>query len=159
MAINIDIDFDGPATTESGVMEIINNVCSESTLGYEDLYAGVHLTGDEQIRGINKEFRDIDASTDVLSFPLLTAKNGRVEFSDLDKDMENGLFLIGDIIISTEKAAAQAEEYGHSYEREIAFLTCHGMLHLLGYDHKDKEDERLMLSRQNEILNKLGYLK
>ncbi len=159
MAVKIDIETDGPVKTGADVAEIINSVCSECALGYDGLYAGVHLTGDRQIRDINNKFRDIDRPTDVLSFPLLEAKNGVLEFTDLDRDMETGFILIGDIVISTEKALSQAEEYEHSYEREIAFLICHGMLHLLGYDHENIEDERMMLSKQKAVLNKLGYLK
>lgn len=159
MAIKIDIRADVPFKAEADVTDIINKVGNECTLGYDGLYAGVHLTGDIQIQEMNRKFRNIDKATDVLSFPLLIAENGTLEFSDLDRDMETGLIMMGDIVISVEKAMAQAEEYGHSYEREIAFLTCHGMLHLMGYDHENKEDEGLMLSKQKSVLNKLGYLK
>ena len=159
MAVKVDIENDCPAVVASGVLEIIYEVCNECALGYDDLYTGVHLTGNEQIREVNWQFRNIDKPTDVLSFPLLTAKNGKIDYSDYDKDKQSGSILAGDIIISVDKAIKQAEDYGHSFEREIAFLTCHGMLHLLGYDHEEKDDERLMITRQKEILDKLGYIK
>ncbi|MCK5759512.1 MAG: rRNA maturation RNase YbeY [Clostridiales bacterium] len=160
MALKIDIETDEATITTDGIENIIETVCKECALGYkESLYAGVHLTGDDQIRKINSEYRKIDKPTDVLSFPLLTADNGKIEFSDLDRDMETGFVLIGDIIISMDRAVAQAEEYGHSIEREVAFLTCHGILHLLGYNHDDERAEENLIKKQKQILNKLGYRK
>lgn len=160
MALKIDIDLTPPAEVDSGVFEIIENVCGRCTLGYkEDLYAGVHLTGNDGIREINREFRSKDEATDVLSFPILENEEGRLIYDEFDRDMETGCIILGDIIISTEKTHVQAQEYGHSFEREIAFLTCHGMLHLLGYDHENKEDEARMIEKQKHILNELGYVK
>lgn len=99
----------------------------------------VTFTDDEKIRALNKQFRNKDASTDVLSFPM----------------DEKGV--LGDIVISTEHAVAQAEEYGHPLEREIAFLTVHSVLHLLGWDHERSEDEeKQMFAEQEEILRHIG---
>jgi len=95
------------------------------------------------IQKLNQEYRDINQPTDVLSFPLLE------NFDAISGEL-------GDIVISVDKAKAQAEEYNHSLEREIAFLTAHSMLHLLGYDHMDKDTELEMQRRQTEILDKLG---
>ena len=159
MAVKIDIENDFPAVVANDVLEIIYEVCNECALGYDDLYTGVHLTGNEQIREINRDFRNIDKPTDVLSFPLLTAKNGSIDYTDYDKDKQSGSILAGDIVISVDKTIEQAKDYGHSFKREMAFLTCHGMLHLLGYDHEDKDDERLMIAKQKEILYRLGYIK
>ncbi len=160
MALKVDIEVQKPAEAEADIMEIIENVCDQCTLGYNDnLYVGVHLTGDEGIKKINFEFRNLDKPTDVLSFPLLTAVNGEIEYTELDRDSSTGLILLGDIVISTEKAQLQADTYGQSFNREIAFLTCHGMLHILGYDHKDEDDEKLMLSQQKDVLEELGYTK
>jgi probable rRNA maturation factor len=100
----------------------------------------VTIVNDEEIHRLNREYRGIDAPTDVLSFEL-------------------GGELLGDIVISIETAVRQAKEYGHSLEREIAFLTIHGMLHLLGYNHELKTDERIMFAKQDEILQKLGLLR
>ncbi len=104
---------------------------------------------------INRSERNIDAPTDVLSFPMLEfdEKGGIV---DPEFDMDGDKLLLGDIVICAEKAAEQAEEYGHSFRREIAFLTVHSMLHLLGYDHMEKEEEAVMFARQEEILDKMG---
>ena len=160
MALKVDIEVQKPAEADADIMEIIENVCDQCTLGYnEKLYVGVHLTGDDGIKKINLEFRNLDKSTDVLSFPLLTAVNGEIEYTELDRDSSTGHVMLGDIVVSTEKAQMQADTYGHSFNREIAFLTCHGMLHILGYDHKDEDDEKLMLSKQNDVLEELGYTK
>lgn len=160
MAVNIDITAQAPAAADADIETIINKVCGECAPEYDDnLYAGVHLTGDAEIREINNRFREIDKVTDVLSFPLLTAKNGEIEYSDFDRVGATGSVMLGDIVISVEKANEQARDYGHSYKREIAFLTCHGMLHLLGYDHESDEDEQIMIEKQKSVLNRLGYIK
>lgn len=115
----------------------------------------VTIVDSKTIREINKNERDIDAVTDVLSFPMLEFdENGNVINSDFDMDGEN--LLLGDIVICAERAKEQALEYGHSFKREMAFLTVHSMLHLLGYDHMDEQEEKIMSSRQEEILSMLG---
>lgn len=113
----------------------------------------VMLTDNEGIRVLNAEHRDIDRATDVLSFPMFDyAENG-----DIIKDPgEPGALCLGDIVISLERAAEQAEEYGHSFAREVGFLTVHSMLHLLGYDHMTPEEETEMFGYQHEILNQMG---
>ena len=115
-----------------------------------DTMVSVTFTDNEQIREKNREFRDIDSATDVLSFPMYSMKDGDVpspgEWCEL-----------GDIVLSLERARAQALEYGHSYERECAFLTVHSVLHLLGYDHVDSEAEEMrMRERQRVIMKALG---
>ena len=108
------------------------------------------FTDNEGIKRLNKEFRNIDKETDVLSFPL-------TDYTGTDMCIDEPEMSLGDIVISLERAAAQAEEFGHSFEREVAFLTVHSMLHLLGYDHVNSEDEELeMRRRQSEILAKMG---
>lgn len=111
----------------------------------------VSIVDNEEIRQINKQFRGIDRATDVLSFPLLSFEEG--EKPDCNEKDE---VLLGDIIISIERAREQAEEYGHSLKREIAFLTAHSMLHLLGYDHMEEGEEAEMFARQKDILNQAG---
>lgn len=117
------------------------------------------LTDDENIRQINKQHRDIDRSTDVLSFPIADIKNGEILSDQGDVDMDEGLLLLGDIVISLETALKQSEDYGHSFERELAFLTAHGLFHLLGYDHMQKDEENDMISRQESALEKLGLIR
>ena len=116
----------------------------------------VMFVDDEEIRTLNKLHRNIDRSTDVLSFPMFEYdENGEIieEYADFNK---NGELLLGDIVISLEHAEAQAREYGHSFFREVGFLTVHSMLHLFGYDHMTKEDEEEMFSYQAEILEEMG---
>ncbi len=114
------------------------------------------LTDNESIRQINKKHRDIDKSTDVLSFPMADIKNGEILSVQGDMDIDEGLLLLGDIIISMETALKQSEDYGHSLDRELAFLTAHGVFHLLGYDHTERDTEADMISRQEAVLEKLG---
>lgn len=109
------------------------------------------LVDEEEIRRLNNEYREIDSVTDVLSFPLL-------EPEQLDEIAEKSgqPIALGDIVICVKRAQEQAKEYGHSLEREICFLTVHSMLHLLGYDHMQEDEEREMFAKQEEILNLMG---
>ena len=105
---------------------------------------------------MNNMYRGIDRPTDVLSFPMLEFDSaGDIRENEFEYD-ENGKIMLGDIVISLEKAVTQAKEYGHSAERELAFLCAHSMLHLLGYDHENDSDEDEMFTRQEAILNNLG---
>ena len=117
----------------------------------------VIITDDENIHELNREHRDVDRPTDVLSFPMMELQPGeKMVVNPLELD-ESGAVMLGDIVISIDRAKAQAEEYGHSEERELCFLTVHGMLHLLGYDHElGEEEEKLHFSRQEEILEAMG---
>ncbi len=116
----------------------------------EDAQVSVTLVDNEAIREINREHRNIDSATDVLSFPL-------GDDESFDTDPETGAILLGDIVISLERAAEQAREYGHSFRREVAFLITHSLFHLLGYDHVDsEEDEKLMFGKQEKVLEALG---
>ncbi len=123
-----------------------------ATLDFEDFTAdcevSVTLTDNEKIHRLNRDYRNVDRPTDVLSFPLCDWEDGGQAF---------GPMALGDIVLSLEKAKEQAEAYGHSYEREVAFLTVHSMLHLLGYDHEtSEEDEKEMFARQNAIMDLMG---
>ncbi len=116
----------------------------------------VMFTDNEEIQELNREHRSIDRATDVLSFPLIEYdEEGYVieEYMDFNP---NGEMVLGDIVISLERAAEQAEEYGHSFEREVGFLTVHSMLHLLGYDHETPDDEEEMFGYQKEILKEMN---
>lgn len=109
----------------------------------DDAIVSISFVTNEEIHRLNRDFRGVDRPTDVLSFPMMDEE---------DNDMP-GTIVLGDVIISAEKAMAQAEEYGHGIKRELAFLTAHSVLHLLGYDHEtSKEDEEDMFARQEEIL-------
>jgi probable rRNA maturation factor len=111
----------------------------------------VTFVSNERIHEINREFRDKDAPTDVISFAMEELGEGEIQLiGDLLPRV------LGDIIISIPKAEEQAKEYGHSFIRELGFLSVHGFLHLLGYDHMEKEEEEKMFSRQKEILDDYG---
>ncbi len=119
------------------------------SLKYEDFpdkcEVSITLVDNEEIHALNREYRGVDRPTDVLSFPIF------------DEDDMGGKTILGDIVLSLERAREQAEEFGHSFEREAAFLTVHSMLHLLGYDHEEgKAQESEMFSRQEAILCKMG---
>lgn len=114
------------------------------------------LVENEEIRGINQQFRAKDSDTDVLSFPMLQMEDGRFLEAPGACDKVNGNLLLGDIVISVPKALEQAKSYGHSPHRELAFLTVHGLLHLLGYDHEKPEEEEVMTAKQEKILTELG---
>lgn len=124
----------------------------EATLKYEnienDIEVSITFTDNESIRKLNAEYRNIDRATDVLSFPLE---------DDAEEIGGKELIVLGDIVISLERAKEQADEFGHSFERETAFLCIHSMLHLLGYDHeKSDEDDADMRRRQREIIESIG---
>lgn len=122
----------------------------------EDVEVGLTFTDNVGIKEQNKAARNIDRVTDVLSFPMLDCdENDSLEI--FDEDLSDGAVVLGDILISAEKAAEQADEYGHSLKREFCFLTVHSMLHLLGYDHeRSAEEEAQMFEKQSAILNQLG---
>jgi len=120
------------------------------------LLISIILVDNDTIRDINLQYRDIDRVTDVLSFPMLDIEAGHRDLDPddfvSDIDPESGAIILGDIILALEKAKEQAEEYGHSFQRELGFLVVHGVLHLLGYDHMEERDRELMRSREEIIL-------
>jgi probable rRNA maturation factor len=136
-----------------GIRLLIRKCCHavlESEKIDDDAEVSVTLVNNEEIHKLNRDFRNIDRSTDVLSFPL--GENGVY-----DVNPETGAILLGDIVISLETALKQSQIYGHSLEREVGFLTVHSMLHLLGYDHEESSlAERMMREKEEAILGKLG---
>lgn len=153
------------ATKELGFdYEELQKKVIEACMDYEDCpyeaEVSILFTDDDQIQRINKEFRGIDKSTDVLSFPAVDYENPG-DFSHVEDTFadcfhpETGELLLGDIVISVDRAIVQAEEYGHSIEREIAFLTAHSMFHLFGYDHMEENERIIMEEKQNNVLDKL----
>lgn len=113
----------------------------------------VMLTDDEGIHAVNKEFRDVDRATDVLSFPFNELTPGEFDPAVCEKDMDTGAVLLGDMMISLEHCEAQGEEFSHGFAREIQYLTVHSVLHLLGYDHVDEgEMKRQMRAREKAIM-------
>ena len=135
--------------------EIINKVLNEcfknEGLTKLKLYISITLTVPEEIQKINKQYRNIDKPTDVLSFPMFQ-KEELEKLMQSDYPVED---VLGDIIISIPKVEEQAAEYGHSFERELAYMTVHGFYHLMGYDHISDNEKKEMRKKDNEILNKL----
>ncbi len=135
------------------IINIVINKCFEiEKLKNLNLYISITLTTPKEIRIINNEFRKIDKETDVLSFPMF-------EKEELDKMVLLGKNeipeAIGDIVISVERVKEQAEEYGHSFERELAYMVVHGFYHVMGYDHMVEEDKIVMREKEENVLNLL----
>ncbi|MBQ9535531.1 MAG: rRNA maturation RNase YbeY [Clostridia bacterium] len=124
-----------------------------------DAYVYINITDDAGIREINAEQRGIDRATDVLSFPMQMFAEGETRFDAVQEaDPQEDAVPLGDIVISVQRARAQAEEYGHGFERECAYLTVHSMLHLLGFDHEGEEKAR-MRAQEERIMTVLGLAK
>ena len=117
-----------------------------------NLYINVILTNPENIRKANKEYRNIDKETDVLSFPMFE----KHEIEEMLKKENKQEDVLGDIIISIQRVEEQAKEYGHSFEREFAYMLIHGFYHLMGYDHMSEEEKKEMRKKEESVLNKLN---
>ena len=150
-------DFDH----EEAARFIIEKALDHLNCPYE-VELNLTLTDNEGIRQINKEYRDIDKPTDVLSFPLVDYETPNVFPENLEDnaedyfDLDTGELMLGDIVISAEKVLEQAKEYGHSVRREFCFLIVHSMLHLIGYDHIEDSDREVMEALQKQILEDAG---
>ena len=118
-------------------------------LGEKNLYISIILTNPENIKKTNKKYRNIDKETDVLSFPMFEKE----EILKIKGEIPEAL---GDIMISIERVKEQAEEYGHSFERELSYMVVHGFYHLMGYDHIEDDDKNKMRMKEDEVLNKLN---
>lgn len=159
--MNILIDDRQDKVSTAGLAEIINDVIKtalEVEGVVDDVEVSVSFVDNEEIQKLNKYYRGIDSPTDVLSFPL-------VEFEEIYYDVDlpdetnediQKVEPIGDIVISLEKAMQQSIEYGHSFEREVAYLTAHSMFHLLGYDHESDEDKKIMREKEETVMAKLN---
>lgn len=142
--------------------------CLEAVLEAEgcpyEVQVEIVITDNAAIREVNREFRGIDAPTDVLSFPMVAYRQP-ADFSGLEEqaeayfDPDSGELLLGDVMLSAEKVLEQANAYGHSVEREFTFLLVHSLLHLCGYDHIEKEDQQQMEARQDAVMERLGILR
>ena len=142
----------GKEDWERIVEKVLKKCFEEEGLIDSKLIMTITFTTPEEIRKINKKYRKIDRATDVLSFPMF-------EKAELDEKIKNKDFLyedvLGDVIISIDKVKEQAEEYGHSFERELSYMLVHGFYHLMGYDHIKEEDKKIMRPKEEKILNEL----
>ncbi len=164
MSYTIEFEADNKLDVKNCEELIIKVI--EASLDYEgcpyEAEVSVTLTDNDSIKCINKEFRNIDKPTDVLSFPMIEYEVAG-EFDFLEDDMyidcfnpESGELLLGDIVLSMDKIIEQADSYGHTQVRELAFLVAHSMLHLFGYDHIKEDEAKVMEAKQEEILQKLS---
>ncbi len=155
------LDFD----YEQVLKEVIAQAAEQEECPYE-FEVNLTLTDNEGIRELNREFRELDVPTDVLSFPMIEYEVPG-DFSHLEDELyqltcfhpETGELLIGDIVVSVERAKEQAKEYGHSLKREMSFLVAHSMLHLFGFDHMEEEERMIMEKKQEKILQSLGIVR
>ena len=147
------LDLEENKDYENIVQKVVKQCFKEENLENTKLYISIILTTPEHIHEINKQYRNVDKETDVLSFPMF-------EKEELDEIIKNQNFehedVLGDIIISIDKVKGQAKEYGHSFEREFSYMIVHGFYHLMGYDHIKDEDKIVMRPKEENVLNKLG---
>ena len=146
------LDLEENKKYEDIISKVVEQCFKEEKIKNSKLYISITLTTPSNIKKINNEYRKIDKPTDVLSFPMF-------EKEELDEKIQNQDFkyedILGDIIISIEQVKTQAEEYGHSFERELAYMLVHGFYHLMGYDHMEEADKILMRQKEENILNML----
>ena len=147
------LDLEAEDKYEEIIKRVIEQCFKEEKIEKSKLYISIILTNPEHIHEINKQYRNVDRATDVLSFPMF-------EKDELDEKIKNNDFehedVLGDIVISIEKVEEQAKEYGHSFEREFAYMLVHGFYHLMGYDHIEENDKVIMRKKEEIVLNKLG---
>ncbi len=153
--MTLEIDFNDETEIVSQqdyeLVEKLLQFAAEKEQVAKNTEVSVTFVDNERIQEINREYRDKDQPTDVISFALEEMGEGEVQI--IGEEMPT---VLGDIIISIDRTRVQAEEYGHSFERELGFLALHGFLHLLGYDHMEPEEEKEMMTRQKEILEEYG---
>ncbi len=156
--INLDIiNNQNNIEYSNELITLLNKVVNKSLevenidKNHREIEVSISFVNNEEIKGLNRDFRGKDKETDVLSFP-------QYDITEVFEH-QNDILILGDIVISLEKAKEQSMEYGHSFEREVAFLTAHSMFHLMGYDHDTDENTRLMRSKEERVLELLGILR
>ena len=143
---------------ESTIKQVVDECFKTEKLDKTNLYISITLTEPAEIEKINKQYRNIDRPTDVLSFPMFEKEelNNFIEENLKNTDVNMQGDILGDVVISIPKVYEQAEEYGHSFERELAYMVVHGFYHLMGYDHMEEEDKKIMREKEENVLSKLG---
>ena len=147
------LDYDKKIECEELINKVLEECFKVEGLQNSKLYISITLTNPENIRRLNKEYRNIDKETDVLSFPMFE-KNEIENIKNIQFEET-----LGDIVISIERVKQQAEEYGHSFERELAYMVVHGFYHLMGEDHIEENDKIKMREKEEFVLNKLNILR
>lgn len=156
----VELYFDGvdeKKEYEKNVLSVIQECFKEEKLENLNLSISITLTTPENIRKLNKQYRNMDKETDVLSFPMFE----KYEIDEIvqNKEKQPVKETIGDIVISIQKVEEQAKEYGHSFERELSYMLVHGFYHLMGYDHIEEEDKKKMRPKEEKILDKLKIIR
>ncbi len=146
------LDIDENNEYINTIQRVVNKCFEIENLQDSNLYISIILTNPKNIQEINKEHRKIDKATDVLSFPMF-------EKEELENINFENQEVLGDVIISIEKVKEQAEEYGHSFERELAYMVVHGFYHLMGYDHMLEEEKNVMRAKEENVLEKLDIVR
>ena len=151
------INFYGAKLKEKSLMKRVERAVFQHLNQQNFFVTDISIVDEDTIRTFNNDNRNIDAVTDVLSFPYFEGLKLPKETTDFDDmDFNGKRVALGSIMICRARAIEQAKEYGHSIERELGFLTCHGLLHILGYDHIKEEDEKIMFPLQTEIMESIG---
>lgn len=154
--MGVDIQFynqtsESVETYEAMITTVVNETIKQENLTNEMLECSYIFVDNEQIREINANYRQKDAVTDVITFAIEDEMPGEIKIQGIPMPR-----MLGDVFISLPRTREQAERYGHSFERELSFLAVHGCLHLLGYDHIEPEEEKIMFGKQEDVLNALG---
>ena len=154
--MGVDIQFynqtsESVETYEAMITTVVNETIKQENLAHEFIECSFIFVDNEQIREINANYRQKDAVTDVITFAIEDEMPGEIKIQGIPMPR-----MLGDVFISLPRTREQAERYGHSFERELSFLAVHGCLHLLGYDHIEPEEEKIMFGKQEDVLNALG---
>ena len=147
------LDLEENSKYEEIIKKVVEQCFKEENMEDSKLYISITLTTPEHIHEINKQYRNVDRATDVLSFPMFEKEEIDNKIAKHDFEHED---VLGDIVISIEQVEKQAKEYGHSFEREFAYMLVHGFYHLMGYDHIKEEDKVIMRPKEEKVLEKLG---
>ena len=154
--MGVDIQFynqtsESVETYEAMITTVVNETIKQENLTNEMLECSFIFVDNEQIREINANYRQKDVVTDVITFAIEDEMPGEIKIQGIPMPR-----MLGDVFISLPRTREQAERYGHSFDRELSFLAVHGCLHLLGYDHLEPEEEKIMFGKQEDVLNALG---
>lgn len=154
MQIYFDQSEDGEdyrKTYESRMKEALSVILKGEGVDEEGIEVSVSFVTPEEIKSLNSEYRGVDSVTDVLSFPQFESVDELIQ-----EEQNMGVVELGDVVINMDRAKSQAEEFGHSLEREVIYLFVHSILHLLGYDHMEEDEKKVMRAREEEVMNELG---
>lgn len=154
MKLIINNETNEDINIKNDLEKVIREVLTVEKVDQEKCEISLSFVDEEKIRQLNKDFRSIDRVTDVLSFPIEDFFN-----EDRENILEKPYLMLGDVVICLDVARKQADDLGHSFEREVMYLTCHSILHLLGYDHIEDDDKKIMRAKEKEVMKNLGVFK